>query len=194
MAMIMHNYPRSEHQGPVPIGSVFADERQKFLQPVNLPIQGQPMSVQQQGMPTRIEELLDFQDNMNSQSGLDRLKALQTLGLMGLVDDTYMSEEANDPNYIDTGLGALPQVQMGWGGWIKRIFRPVTKIAKKIIKPISKFAKSKIGRMLVPAAAAFLAPWSMGLSFGTNPFLYSAMAGLGSGVGSLDQEQNLEML
>ena len=134
---------------------------------------------------TRIEELLDFQDNMNSQSGLDRLKALQTLGLMGLVDDTYMSEEANDPNYIDTGLGALPQVQMGWGGWIKRIFRPVTKIAKKIIKPISKFAKSKIGRMLVPAAAAFLAPWSMGLSFGTNPFLYSAMAGLGSGVGSL---------
>lgn len=134
---------------------------------------------------TGVESLTDFQDNMNSQSGLDKLKALQTLGLMGLVDDTYMSEEANDPNYIDTGLGALPQVQMGIGGFFRRVFRPIAKIAKKIVKPISKFAKSKIGRMVVPAAMAFGAPWLMGLKFASSPFLYSAMAGLGSGVGSL---------
>jgi hypothetical protein len=143
------------------------------------------MEMVRQPQMTGVESLTDFQDNMNSQSGLDKLKALQTLGLMGLVDDTYMSEEANDPNYIDTGLGALPQVQMGIGGFFRRIFRPVARIAKKIIKPISKFAKSKIGRMIVPAAMAFGAPWLMGLKFAASPFLYSAMAGLGSGVGSL---------
>jgi hypothetical protein len=132
-----------------------------------------------------VESLMDFQNNMNSASGLDRLKALQDLGVMSLASDNYMSEEANNPNYIDTGLGSLPQVQMGIGGFFRRVFRPVAKIAKKIVKPISKFAKSKIGRMVVPAAMAFGAPWLMGLKFASSPFLYSAMAGLGSGVGSL---------
>ena len=35
MAMIKHNYPRSQHQGPVPIGSSFSDDFKGGLRPVN---------------------------------------------------------------------------------------------------------------------------------------------------------------
>ena len=172
MAIIQHNYPQSEHVGPIPIGSQFTDSRSAFKQPM---LQQPPV--------TGVESLMDFQDNMNSKSGLERLRALQTLGLMSLANDTYMEEE-EQPRPM-TGMQSLPQIQAGFGGFLKNIVRAVTRPFKAVAKGISKFAKSKLGKMIVPAALAFAAPWAMGLSFSSSPFLYSAMAGLGSGVGSL---------
>ena len=132
---------------------------------------------------TGIESLQGFQDNMNSKSGLERLRAMQTLGLMSLANDTYMSEQQQPTP--PTGIQSLPQVQAGFGGFLKNVFKAVTRIPKAIAKGVSGFAKSSLGKMIVPAALAFAAPWAMGLSFSSSPFLYSAMAGLGSGVGSL---------
>jgi hypothetical protein len=43
-AMIKYNYPRSQHKGPVPIGSSFSDDVKGGLVPVNLPIQRQNVS------------------------------------------------------------------------------------------------------------------------------------------------------
>ena len=137
-----------------------------------------------QMMPTTgIEQLGNFQDSMNSRSGLDRLRAMQTLGLMSLANDTYMSEQQQPTP--PTGIQSLPQVQAGFGGFLKNVFKAVTRPIKAVVKGVSKFAKSKIGKMIVPAALAFAAPWAMGLSFSASPFLYSAAAGLGSGLGSL---------
>ena len=148
-----------------------------------------------QMMPTTgTEQLGNFQDNMNSRSGLDRLRAMQTLGLMSLANDTYMEESLDQPQQpmmnpeqpmMQQGLSGLPQVQAGFGGFLKNVFKAVTRPIKAVVKGVSKFAKSKIGKMIVPAALAFAAPWAMGLSFSTSPFLYSAVAGLGSGLGSL---------
>lgn len=136
---------------------------------------------------TGVESLQGFQDNMNSTSGLERLRAMQTLGLMSLANDTYMEESLEQPTQpmMNQGLSGLPVVQAGFGGFLKNVFKAVTKPFKAVAKGVSKFAKSKIGRMVVPAALAFAAPWAMGLSFSTSPFLYSAVAGLGSGLGSL---------
>ena len=39
--------------------------------------------------------------------------------------------------------------------------------------------------MVIPAALGFAAPWALGLKFATAPIAYSAMAGLGTGLGSL---------
>jgi hypothetical protein len=141
--------------------------------------------MQMVGQPqvTGIESLQGFQDNMNSKSGLERLRAMQTLGLMSLANDTYMSEQQQPTP--PTGIQSLPQVQAGFGGFLKNVFKAVTRIPKAIAKGVSGFAKSSLGKMIVPAALAFAAPWAMGLSFSSSPFLYSAMAGLGSGVGSL---------
>ena len=241
MAMIRHPYPRSEHQGPVPIGSVFADERQKFLQPVNLPMQGQPMPTiigepgaipptgipmglpimpqQQQGMPTRIEELSDFQDNIQYGTGLDRLRALQQLGLMSLPMPGGEEEEFIEMDEGGSIADAAGQLEgFGRGGdsmlvhmnpeelqglaslgnitynpitglpeaWsLRNVFKPIKRIAKTITKPIRKFAKSKLGRMILPAAGAFLAPWTLGMSWAGSPLMYSLAAGAGSGLGSL---------
>ena len=148
-----------------------------------------------QMMPTTgTEQLGNFQDNMNSRSGLDRLRAMQTLGLMSLANDTYMEESLDQPQQpmmnpeqpmMQQGLSGLPQVQAGFGGFLKNVFKAVTRPIKAVVKGVSKFAKSKIGKMIVPAALAFAAPWAMGLSFSASPFLYSAAAGLGSGLGSL---------
>jgi|TARA_R110002153_G_scaffold44106_2_gene124354 hypothetical protein len=148
-----------------------------------------------QMMPTTgIEQLGNFQDSMNSRSGLDRLRAMQTLGLMSLANDTYMEESLDQPQQpmmnpeqpmMQQGLSGLPQVQAGFGGFLKNVFKAVTRPIKAVVKGVSKFAKSKIGKMIVPAALAFAAPWAMGLSFSASPFLYSAAAGLGSGLGSL---------
>ena len=143
---------------------------------------------------TGIEQLGNFQDSMNSRSGLDRLRAMQTLGLMSLANDTYMEESLDQPQQpmmnpeqpmMQQGLSGLPQVQAGFGGFLKNVFKAVTRPIKAVVKGVSKFAKSKIGKMIVPAALAFAAPWAMGLSFSASPFLYSAAAGLGSGLGSL---------
>ena len=143
---------------------------------------------------TGIEQLGNFQDSMNSRSGLDRLRAMQTLGLMSLANDTYMEESLDQPQQpmmnpeqpmMQQGLSGLPQVQAGFGGFLKNVFKAVTRPIKAVAKGVSKFAKSKIGKMIVPAALAFAAPWAMGLSFSASPFLYSAAAGLGSGLGSL---------
>lgn len=141
-----------------------------------------------QMMPTTgIEQLGNFQDSMNSRSGLDRLRAMQTLGLMSLANDTYMEESLDQPQQpmMQQGLSGLPQVEAGFGGFLRNIVKAVTRPIKAVAKGVSKFAKSKIGKMIVPAALAFAAPWAMGLSFSTSPFLYSAVAGLGSGLGSL---------
>ena len=146
-----------------------------------------------QMMPTTgIEQLGDFQNNMNSRSGLDRLRAMQTLGLMSLANDTYMEEETEqnammNPQQprMEQGLSGLPVVEAGLGGFLKSVFKAVSRPIKAVVKGVSKFAKSKIGKMIVPAALAFAAPWAMGLSFSASPFLYSAAAGLGSGLGSL---------
>ena len=136
---------------------------------------------------TGVESLQGFQDNMNSTSGLERLRAMQTLGLMSLANDTYMEESLEQPTQpmMNQGLSGLPVVQAGFGGFLKNVFKAVTRPIKAIAKGVSKFAKSKIGKMVVPAALAFAAPWAMGLSFSASPFLYSAAAGLGSGLGSL---------
>lgn len=136
---------------------------------------------------TEVESLQGFQDNMNSTSGLERLRAMQTLGLMSLANDTYMEESLEQPTQpmMNQGLSGLPVVQAGFGGFLKNVFKAVTRPIKAIAKGVSKFAKSKIGKMVVPAALAFAAPWAMGLSFSASPFLYSAAAGLGSGLGSL---------
>ena len=136
---------------------------------------------------TGLESLGNFQDNMNSTSGLERLRAMQTLGLMSLANDTYMEESLEQPTQpmMNQGLSGLPVVQAGFGGFLKNVFKAVTRPIKAIAKGVSKFAKSKIGKMVVPAALAFAAPWAMGLSFSASPFLYSAAAGLGSGLGSL---------
>ena len=141
-----------------------------------------------QMMPTTgIEQLGNFQDSMNSRSGLDRLRAMQTLGLMSLANDTYMEESLDQPQQpmMQQGLSGLPQVEAGFGGFLRNIVKAVTRPIKAVAKGVSKFAKSKIGKMIVPAALAFAAPWAMGLSFSASPFLYSAAAGLGSGLGSL---------
>ena len=142
------------------------------------------MAMAMEPQMTGVESLMDFQNNMNSQSGLEKLKALQTLGLMSLAEDQYMdsNEVPFEPN---TGLAGLPQVEMGFGGFIKRAFKAVTKPFKAVAKGIGKFAKSKIGRMVIPAALGFAAPWALGLKFATAPIAYSAMAGLGTGLGSL---------
>tara|TARA_R100001369_G_scaffold18972_1_gene34574 strand:+ start:1625 stop:3340 length:1716 start_codon:yes stop_codon:yes gene_type:complete len=146
-----------------------------------------------QMMPTTgIEQLGDFQNDMNSRSGLDRLRAMQTLGLMSLANDTYMEEETEqnammnpEQPMMQQGLSGLPVVEAGFGGFLKSVFKAVTRPIKAVVKGVSKFAKSKIGKMIVPAALAFAAPWALGLSFSASPFLYSAAAGLGSGLGSL---------
>jgi hypothetical protein len=145
------------------------------------------MNMAMQPQMTGVESLQGFQDNMNSTSGLERLRAMQTLGLMSLANDTYMEESLEQPTQpmMNQGLSGLPVVQAGFGGFLKNVFKAVTKPFKAVAKGVSKFAKSKIGRMVVPAALAFAAPWAMGLSFSTSPFLYSAVAGLGSGLGSL---------
>ena len=136
---------------------------------------------------TGVESLQGFQDNMNSTSGLERLRAMQTLGLMSLANDTYMEESLEQPTQpmMNQGLSGLPVVQAGFGGFLKNVFKAVTRPIKAVAKGVSKFAKSKIGKMIVPAALAFAAPYAMGLSFSASPFLYSAAAGLGSGLGSL---------
>jgi len=106
---------------------------------------------------------------------------------MSLANDTYMEESLEQPTQpmMNQGLSGLPVVQAGFGGFLKNVFKAVTRPIKAIAKGVSKFAKSKIGKMVVPAALAFAAPWAMGLSFSASPFLYSAAAGLGSGLGSL---------
>ena len=133
---------------------------------------------------TGVESLMDFQNNMNSQSGLEKLKALQTLGLMSLAEDQYMdsNEVPFEPN---TGLAGLPQVEMGFGGFIKRAFKAVTKPFKAVAKGIKSFAKSKIGRIALPIAMSFGLPWMAGYTFAANPFIYSGLAGLGSGLAGL---------
>jgi hypothetical protein len=145
------------------------------------------MNMAMQPQMTEVESLQGFQDNMNSTSGLERLRAMQTLGLMSLANDTYMEESLEQPTQpmMNQGLSGLPVVQAGFGGFLKNVFKAVTRPIKAIAKGVSKFAKSKIGKMVVPAALAFAAPWAMGLSFSASPFLYSAAAGLGSGLGSL---------
>jgi hypothetical protein len=286
MARIMHNYPRSQHTGPLLIGSEFTEEPmfrapinqpiqgQPVLQPVNLPIQEQSMPFQepimiggpgatpstgipiglpimpqqqqqpmptivgsgaipstgipmglpvmpqqQQGMPTRIEELSDFQDNIQYGTGLDRLRALQQLGLMSLPMPGEEEEEFIEMDEGGSIADAAGQLEgFGRGGddilvhmnpeelqglsslgnitynpitglpeaWsLRNIFRPVKRIAKAIVKPFQKFAKSKLGRMVLPAAGAFLAPWTLGLSWAASPLMYSLAAGAGSGLGSL---------
>ena len=50
------------------------------------------MDMAMQPQMTGLESLGDFQNNMNSTSGLERLRAMQTLGLMSLANDTYMEE------------------------------------------------------------------------------------------------------
>lgn len=132
---------------------------------------------------TGVESLMDFQNNMNSQSGLEKLKALQTLGLMSLAEDQYMNpnEVPFEPN---TGLSGLPQVEMGFGGFISRVFKAVSKPFKAVAKGIKSFAKSKIGRIALPIAMSFGLPWMAGYTF-ANPYIYSGLAGLGSGLASL---------
>ena len=142
------------------------------------------MDMAMQPQMTGLESLGNFQDNMNSTSGLERLRALQTLGLMSLANDTYMQDEQEEQMPM-TGIQNLPQIQMGFGGFLKNVFKAVTKPFKAVAKGIGKFAKSKIGRMVIPAALGFAAPWALGLKFATAPIAYSAMAGLGTGLGSL---------
>ena len=142
------------------------------------------MDMAMQPQMTGLESLGDFQNNMNSTSGLERLRALQTLGLMSLANDTYMQDEQEEQMPM-TGIQNLPQIQMGFGGFLKNVFKAVTRPIKAIAKGVSKFAKSKIGRMVIPAALGFAAPWAMGLKFATAAVPYSIAAGLGTGVGSL---------
>ena len=241
MAMIRHPYPRSEHQGPVLVGSQFTEEPMFKVANQAMPIQGQPMPTiigepgaipptgipmglpimpqQQQGMPTRIEELSDFQDNIQYGTGLDRLRALQQLGLMSLPMPGGEEEEFIEMDEGGSIADAAGQLEgFGRGGdsmlvhmnpeelqglaslgnitynpitglpeaWsLRNVFKPIKRIAKTITKPIRKFAKSKLGRMILPAAGAFLAPWTLGLSWAASPALYSLAAGAGSGLGSL---------
>ena len=133
---------------------------------------------------TGVESLMDFQDNMTSSSGLERLKALQTLGLMSLAEDQYMNPN-EVPYESNTGLSGLPQVQMGFGGFISRVFKAVSRPFKAVAKGIKSFAKSKIGRIALPLALSFGLPWMAGYSFAANPYIYSGLAGLGSGIASL---------
>ena len=55
------------------------------------------MNMAMQPQMTGVESLQGFQDNMNSTSGLERLRAMQTLGLMSLANDTYMEESLEHP-------------------------------------------------------------------------------------------------
>jgi len=139
------------------------------------------MNMAMQPPMTGVESLQGFQNNMNSTSGLERLRALQTLGLMSLAQDSYM----DDQPMMNQGLSGLPVVQAGFGGFLKNVFKAVTKPFKAVAKGIGKIARSPLGKMALPIAGAFLMPYAFGVSMAGNLGAYSALAGLGSGLGSL---------
>ena len=133
---------------------------------------------------TGVESLQGFQNNMNSTSGLERLRALQTLGLMSLATDTYMTDQSDQP-MMNQGLSGLPVVQAGFGGFLGKVFKAVTKPFKAVAKGIGKIARSPIGKIALPIAGAFLMPMAFGVTMAGNLGAYSALAGIGSGLGSL---------
>ena len=139
------------------------------------------MTMVMQPQMTGVESLQGFQDNMNSSSGLERLRALQSLGLMSLAQDSYMTDQP----MMNQGLSGLPVVQAGFGGFLKNVFKAVTKPFKAVAKGISKAARSPLGKMVLPIAGAFLLPMAFGVTMAGNLGAYAALAGVGSGLGSL---------
>ena len=142
------------------------------------------MTMAMQPQMTGVESLQGFQNNMNSTSGLERLRALQTLGLMSLATDTYMTDQSDQP-MMNQGLSGLPVVQAGFGGFLGKVFKAVTKPFKAVAKGIGKIARSPIGKIALPIAGAFLMPMAFGVTMAGNLGAYSALAGIGSGLGSL---------
>jgi hypothetical protein len=142
------------------------------------------MTMAMQPQMTGVESLQSFQNNMNSTSGLERLRALQTLGLMSLATDTYMTDQSDQP-MMNQGLSGLPVVQAGFGGFLGKVFKAVTKPFKAVAKGIGKIARSPIGKIALPIAGAFLMPMAFGVTMAGNLGAYSALAGIGSGLGSL---------
>jgi len=106
-AMIKYNYPRSQHKGPVPIGSSFSDDVKGGLAPVNLPIQRQNVSSSFQtptpvaAETTQPNTLLLPADTTNRVDPRRQPSYTGVIGTGGLVDIT------------DDGLQVFQKTQQG---------------------------------------------------------------------------------
>jgi len=95
------------------------------------------------------------------------------------------------------GLVNLPVVKMGWGGFLKNIFKAPVNLVKGIAKGAKKVLKSKTFRALAPLVLAVAAPYALGAlapsMFGAGATMFGGALsttgalgyGLTTGLGSL---------